>query len=146
MWPCLTHALRPTRSLRSRSGKVVFGESCFCFSIFGDIKPNFGPFLEHLRNGLENKTCFIPLGIRLYFCQELTQNGLEIIVFEKFLAHFWTIFWNFLLIFAHFLTNYWYISAHFQDLFLIFRNYLGITTSFRPILAHFWNILLHFKK
>ena len=83
----------------------IFGTFLFYFFIFGDIQPNFGPFLEHfcymLRNGLGNKTCFIPLGIilffnplgisfliplgiRLYFCQTLTQNGLEIIVLGPF--------------------------------------------------------------
>ena len=64
---------------------------------------------------------WIPLGRRLYFCLKFTQNGLEIIVFEIFIAHFWTIFWNCLLIFAHF----WQIIGIFQhifSLFLIFRN------------------------
>ena len=47
-----------------------FWEPCFCFSIFGDIKPTFGQFLEHfcymLRNGPENKTYSIPLGIIIF--------------------------------------------------------------------------------
>ena len=131
-----------------------FWEPCFCFSIFGDIKPTFGQFLEHfcymLRNGLEDKTCFIPLGI--CFLNSLGNKTLFLPKIDSKWARnncFWEIFsplldhlFKFLAYFAPFLTNYWYISAHFQDLFLIFRNYLGITTSFRPILAHFGNIFV----
>ena len=137
MWTCLTHALRPTRSLPSRSGKVVFWEPWSYFPILGDIKPNFGPFLENfcyvLRYGLGNKTFFLP---KIY--SKWARNN----CFWEFLAHFWTIFWIFLLIFAHFWQKIG-IFQHIFSPFFIFRNSLGITNSFRPILAHFWNLFFN---
>ena len=143
MWPCLTHALRPTRSLRSRSGKVVFWESCFCFSIFGDIKPNFGPFLE-------NTTCFIPLGIcflnslgnKTLFLPKLdskwARNNFFLEIFSPLLDHFL----KFLAYFRPISDKLLVCFSTIQAFFFFFRNSLGIKTSFRPIFAHFWNIFV----
>ena len=62
---------------------------------------------------LGNNLFLIPLGIRLNFCQKLTQNELEIIVFSPFLDHCLTFFAFFLPISDKFLTYLSTFSASF---------------------------------
>jgi len=99
----------------------ILGVLLLFFNFWGYLAkfwPVFGTFLLHVKKW----TCFIPLGIilffnplgiffliplgiRLYFCQTLTQNGLEIIVlgpfWEIFQTNFWTIVWLLVLIFGN---------------------------------------------
>ena len=56
------------------------------------FRPNFGPLFDFCCLFLGIILFLIPLGIRLNFCQKLTQNGLQIIV----LGPFWEIFSPFL--------------------------------------------------
>ena len=94
------HALAPLRFARAVE-MWYFGNPASTLPFWGILSQIFEHFRYLLGNGLGNKTCFIPLGrilflipweyfflipvgIRLYFCQTLTQNGLEIIVLGPF--------------------------------------------------------------